>query len=1142
MGPKTIVRRVSIEEPARVGTANNILNEYYEAGNFQMLKQKHEHKFKKHGGKVDTCRQPVDMPRRSALKTPKTPGLGTGGSVHLGPLHVEDMHSVSDMLHRVTLQPGLEPGQGRVKTPADILAKAGHMGELQLKTMLGSDSIKGVLQEVVEVHSTIESVAQSLRGHRPGMGRNLEESNKLFLKLFQRMMSEILMMHRHKFQSQSKELVELRNRVSELESAFAKSTEESDIYRRRAEQAEIRIEELEAVCHAKKVEIRYLNKEIEQLRRQHTDFVHILELERKENEKLATAHKANEAAIVAKERETLQAMRLEIQMQVERENALHQAKILAAEERRILPKQADRRRQCETSDAETQTEVDDFGAFDRQNGWTLPIKGTVLARNLWRRASRYALCPSCRGTSKFLVKAAVSLQKLQRGELDDDPDLREYKSTGKWHVPDEIVQFMSNLPRSILTEKLWPLSKVVRYVWSLNNFKSVVDAEDASYGYIIQQLPQFIIETFLLRTTQRQEAERGIFLLMSSMKDHILLKKHPLLHTFARSLGVLDTVDADDVESGRHVSRSIRALVNQKGLIRTKNCSLPKSVLSVYLFARQCMLHAPYNGDYKDAIATAKSNSESLRKNQALLEGDDQDPEWRIKIPDHVCVTDKFHCWIPADRAVQVIKAILGFLSEKQMAIVLRHLEHSAMFLSSRGTIDETDGMHTVVRAVMRKLFMPGNTKGKTEENSPLSPAAVGPQTKMTVVVNMEKLLQAMIEMLLSRIRVVENELSKLYSEGDENGDGVLSFNEFHTIVSKTAKHFPSRRILKMFREALMHGNDDETIDEKSFVHVCKNHGLAQLVDINELKRTALAELHPRPSKAVKSMKHHVLRVAAEKNLRLGSRARSEKPRRLSVADVADAAMSANKKLRRQASLLKSEIQGDDETALRKNLSEELTPSSEEAARSMIDTLSEKIERRHSDIEDSVKKVVEIKSLHGKREKADSAKSRSHPRKLMNRMAGIGDDDPSTVLARIESQEELQGDDSVNESYIQIHRIASRIARNSRAHDSDSDSSVSSAASSRNPTMRKPNLTVNTDPDGDGQVIALRDIRKSICASPSVNSAISSLAPTPTGSGSSLSCGERNNASQAPTTLYNPTTASLILLGGDDDEPDLSDI
>jgi hypothetical protein len=52
------------------------------------------------------------------------------------------------------------------------------------------------------------------------------------------------------------------------------------------------------------------------------------------------------------------------------------------------------------SESSTQTEYDDFGAWDRQSGWTLPISGTVKARNRWRRSLLYGSCPSCRGVGK----------------------------------------------------------------------------------------------------------------------------------------------------------------------------------------------------------------------------------------------------------------------------------------------------------------------------------------------------------------------------------------------------------------------------------------------------------------------------------------------------------------------------------------------------------------------------------------------------------------------------------------------------------------------------------------------------------------------------------------------------------------------
>ena len=53
-------------------------------------------------------------------------------------------------------------------------------------------------------------------------------------------------------------------------------------------------------------------------------------------------------------------------------------------------------------EATSQTEYDDFGAWDRQSGWVLPISGTAKARNRWRRSILYATCPSCRGVGETI--------------------------------------------------------------------------------------------------------------------------------------------------------------------------------------------------------------------------------------------------------------------------------------------------------------------------------------------------------------------------------------------------------------------------------------------------------------------------------------------------------------------------------------------------------------------------------------------------------------------------------------------------------------------------------------------------------------------------------------------------------------------
>jgi hypothetical protein len=104
-------------------------------------------------------------------------------------------------------------------------------------------------------------------------------------------------------------------------------------------------------------------------------------------------------------------------------------------------------------------------------------------------------------------------------------------------------------------------------------------------------------------------------------------------------------------------------------------------------------------------------------------------------------------------------------------------------------------------------------------------------------MVNLDFALQLLCESLQVRLKFVEKYLQGIFVEGDENGDGVLSFKEFTVIVKKVAPHFNERRVLKMFREALMTGSDNESIGPLSFVNVCKKHGLIQLVDLHSLRK-----------------------------------------------------------------------------------------------------------------------------------------------------------------------------------------------------------------------------------------------------------------------------------------------------------------
>lgn len=75
-----------------------------------------------------------------------------------------------------------------------------------------------------------------------------------------------------------------------------------------------------------------------------------------------------------------------------------------------------------------------------------------------------------------------------------------------------------------------------------------------------------------------------------------------------------------------------------------------------------------------------------------------------------------------------------------------------------------------------------------------------------TLLVNLDATLQIIAEAMLNRSATVGVRIRQIFLEGDTNHDGVLSFSEFVDIVRKVAPEYHDRKILKMFREALMRG------------------------------------------------------------------------------------------------------------------------------------------------------------------------------------------------------------------------------------------------------------------------------------------------------------------------------------------------
>lgn len=204
--------------------------------------------------------------KTNASASPSEQGSQISFPRHKPDLHVEDYHSVADLVHRLTQRTGLQPGQVRVtKTPDSVVEKAAHIGDLQYKELRYSDRMQQILSEVLEVNTSISDIVPSVAGHRRDWGRVVENANKAYLRLFESMMSEILLIHRKKFKSQTKDITDLRVEKARVDNEIEQLKIANEVLRSRINSTELEFEKLRSMLRARDKQVTMLTEEVERL-------------------------------------------------------------------------------------------------------------------------------------------------------------------------------------------------------------------------------------------------------------------------------------------------------------------------------------------------------------------------------------------------------------------------------------------------------------------------------------------------------------------------------------------------------------------------------------------------------------------------------------------------------------------------------------------------------------------------------------------------------------------------------------------------------------------------------------------------------------------------------------------------------------
>ena len=343
----------------------------------------------------------------------------------------------------------------------------------------------------------------------------------------------------------------------------------------------------------------------------------------------------------------------------------------------------------------------------------------------------------------------------------------------------------------------------------------------------------------------------NLYNLIICIREHYT--KSSLVHTFARFMNLLDerkdekkTGGDGNTEGGEKAKKKAKkGKEDGGGEVKPTNRSLDTSFLSAFLWVRSKMMDS-YNGE---PVFGAEE-----RQQMAELNRTEVGPG---SIPNHIITELGSEFFIPLDRAVQIVKLVLNFLAPRKLSTYSRQIEYNARLLNKEGRVTNPDGARMVIRSAMRNNMLnkkkkKGKKKGDDEQQKDNEKEKRGnsddkgaegeedtpPEEEFQIVVNMYDAMALVMEILRIRIHHMEDQLKRLFIEGDDNGDGVLSFEEFNTLLQRIAPQFSDRRILRMFREALTSGKESTFAIEKSvFAVVCKSNGLVKLVDTVSLDK-----------------------------------------------------------------------------------------------------------------------------------------------------------------------------------------------------------------------------------------------------------------------------------------------------------------
>ncbi|KAI9993469.1 hypothetical protein PInf_015552 [Phytophthora infestans] len=741
----------------------------------------------------------------------------------------------SALCHRVT---------GRY-LPRTMLQTDPEAQQRELERIQRDPEILRAIDAVRVLSAQFKDVAQTTMGHRRELGHTLFRIEESYLKLFEKLLELSLRLYweyeqrteaqrkedqasierwREKYERKSVEHVKLnkklaareiihRTREIELQGCQVETREiEKELGSQR--ELEAHIFQLQNEAALQRVLERKLRDDFNQLTKTHEEMA---EHQKELREEMQTQHK-----------QLIQNLRRTVQ---EKEKFISKQEVTLRHLEEIVSVPP----VCYESHS-SQTEVDDDGLWDVQDGIPRFVSKNMVHKMMWRRFNAFVACKNCGGRP---LPKTIKTNPFGRGTQDDtieeldiwsvDKGKKRTKKTTRrferieqqWELPSHTILFLSNLPKSVVAFPFYSAERVISQIEQIYDDKFASDRTDEADGVAREELPRFICEYFLKTHGLRQSAEIGLYRFLISVKSTFQRNSHVRL--FARLSNLLkshDEEDSGDLEPRPDLADKKKSAkstkpepTNESDLKRAKHSGyLDRSFLHVFLEARHYLIRPPPRVPLK-----GKKTRSS--------------PDQNVTAVEHVVQVEPTKKWVPLDHAITVLRWYSSCLPEDSISYYCRQVEHSTAIYDGH-TLTEIAGNRLAVRAEMRRVMLASENPELSSSSAPVE-GGKGRQrvSQPRIVADVHKVLKLLMDALEQRHEGIKKDLRELFDSGDVNHDCVLTLDEFSAIIRQRKPHFSDRRILRMFRESLMGGADQSfALSMKAFVVVCNDHGLVSLL------------------------------------------------------------------------------------------------------------------------------------------------------------------------------------------------------------------------------------------------------------------------------------------------------------------------